>query len=129
VPGVSDEKDHPSDSEISLLGADSTLECLDVVDSSFGLDHRPHGESIDNGVGASSITGDRYGHFSPPTETRWQPSPQPLEQGQVGGVADWDSIGVKRDVQLQAEDRRHPRRELDRQLRWHTPFGLAYPRM
>jgi hypothetical protein len=95
VARVGDEQDHASDPEVTLLGAHSSFERLNILDSSFGLDHRVETVANDDCVRAPPIPRDRDWDFGAELEGGWQSPTKSLDQGQMGCIAHGIAVGMK----------------------------------
>ena len=70
MSGVGDEKDHALDAHVPLLGSDTALEGLEVVETRFSLHDRGIGRSTKNHIRTALIARDRYRYFGAPTKQR-----------------------------------------------------------
>ena len=109
VPRIGKEKDRPPGVQVSLLGSESTLSCLDVVYPCLCLDDGVKRGVRGNRVGAAPITRDGNRHFSPPADRFVQSHGEPPQQCDVRLVANGRRHGMDRHRELVTESGRHSR--------------------
>ena len=91
VARIGDEKNHATDTEVTLLDAHAPLERLKIVESRLGLDDRVHQWAIDDDVGASKVAGQRDGDLGAPPKSPGDSLSQPFDEREMGRVTDWRS--------------------------------------
>jgi hypothetical protein len=112
---VGQKQDHPVQAQIALLGSDLTLERLNVVEARLGFDEDPEGRSRYDDVRAAQVTRDRDRDLSAPAKPGRHSDMQPLDQSEMGSIADRRTSWVKTDRDFEAEDRGDLGHKLDRE--------------
>ena len=95
MPRVGDQDEDAATTEIALLRSDPTLDRLNVIDPSLRLHQYVDSGSVDDGIRTSSVSGDGNRDLRPPSQARRDSASKSFEQGDMGDVANWISVGVE----------------------------------
>jgi len=119
-------------SEVALFGTESALRGLDVVEACLGFDDRLEvsgwccvascGPDRHDAVGAAQVAWERDRDLGLPRDVRPEPGREPLEQGDVGLVANGWPDRMNTDAQFGTQRRCHTREEIEVDVRSDPSF-------
>ena len=113
--GISQQQDHPVETQIALLCSDSPLEGLDIRQSGLGLDQYPECRTIDDDVGAAEVTGDGDRDFRAPSKFTRDAVSHALDEGEVRSIPHWWPGRVEAHREFEAKHGGDLRHEFDRE--------------
>ena len=103
---------------VALLRTEPSEERLHVIRAGFGFDHDRDagGESVDDGIHAPKIPGERDRNLQQHAQLGRESGPEPIEQCQVSAVANRRAVRVEAEVRSESEIGREDGHTHERQL-------------
>ena len=115
MPRLGDQEHRSFKTHVTRLGGDLALEGLNVIKVRFRLDEDLEADARDDRVRAPPVARQRNRNLRAPMESRREPPMQTGEEGKVPAVTNGPSVRVETDAQLEAEDGRDFRGQVDPQ--------------
>jgi hypothetical protein len=114
VPSVGDEQDEPNRSEIARLRGALSLDGLQIVETSLGLDQDVTLRDRHHRIATSEIAYERHWNLSTPPQNVRDSRPHPAQQRELATIAHWIAIRMQGRGQLQPDHLSHPSDKVNR---------------
>jgi hypothetical protein len=121
--GVAEQQDQPGRAQVASLEQCLSFHGLDVGQAGLGLDQDETSRDEHCGVCSAQVAGNRNGDLCSQSDPRTKTTSEALEEPQVGPISHRIATGIEGARQLESQDGRDPRDEVDREGARISTFG------